>query len=257
MPHRLFRPLLIALALLAAAPAGGDTHCPADRTDERVRVDFVYDGDTLRLGDGRSVRLIGLDTPEIGHDGAPTQPFAEQARTALEKLLATNPYVRLRHDAERQDRYRRTLAHAYLDDGRSVAALLIEQGFATTLVVPPDLWNIDCYRAAEQRARAERRGIWTLPAYQPVESTALAPGAQGFHLIRGRVTRVGGSRKSVRLTLEGGVSLRIARNDLHYFSTPPEQLHGRTVIARGWPHPGAEGAPVIRIRHPAALEVVH
>ncbi|MDO9371209.1 MAG: thermonuclease family protein [Gammaproteobacteria bacterium] len=257
MPHRLFRPLLIALALLAAAPAGGDTHCPADRTDERIRVDFVYDGDTIRLDDGRSVRLIGLDTPEIGHDGAPTQPFAEQARTALEKLLIDHPYVRLRYDAERQDRYRRTLAHVYLDDGRSVAALLIEQGLATTLVVPPDLWNIDCYRAAEQRAQTGRRGIWTLPAYQPVTSTALATGAQGFHLVRGRVTRVGGSRKSVRLTLEGGVSLRIERDDLHYFSTPPEQLHGRTVIVRGWPHPGAEGAPVIRIRHPAALEVVH
>ena len=66
-----------------------------------------------------------------------------------------------------------------------------------------------------------------------------------------------GSRKSVWLTLEGDVSLRIDRDDLHYFTTPPEQLRGRTVIARGWPHRGAEGGPVIRIRHPAALEVVH
>ena len=255
MPHRFFRPLLATLFLVAMSAGYAD--CPADRTDERIRVAFVYDGDTVRLDDGRSVRLIGLDTPEIGHDGAPTQPFAEQARTALEKLLAGHQYIRLRYDAERQDRYRRTLAHIYLDDGRSVTALLIEQGLATTLVVPPDLWNLDCYRAAEQRAQAERRGIWALAAYQPVASTALASDAQGFHLIRGRVTRVGASRKSVWLTLEGGVSLRIDRNDLHYFSTPPEQLHGRTVIARGWPYPGTKGGPVIRIRHPAALEVVH
>lgn len=238
-------------------PAGYAADCPADRTDERSRVAFVHDGDTLRLDDGRSVRLIGLDTPEVGHDGTPAQPFAEQARTALEKLLAADPYIRLRYDAERQDRYQRTLAHVYLDDGRSVAALLIEQGLAAALVVPPDLWNIECYRAAERRARTGRRGIWALPAYQPVASTALASDAQGFHLIHGRVTRVGGSRKSVWLTLEGGLSLRIERDDLHYFSTPPEQLRGRTVIVRGWPHPGRDGGPVIRLRHPAALEVVH
>ena len=235
----------------------GYADCPTDRTDERARVAFVYDGDTLRLDDGRKVRLIGLDTPELGHDGAPSQPFAAQARTALEKMLAAHPYIRLRYDAERQDRYRRTLAHVYLDDGRSVAALLIEQGLATALVVPPDLWNIDCYRAAEQRAWAERSGIWALAAYQPIASTALASKATGFHLIHGRVTRVSEGRKSVWLTLAGDVSLRIDRNDLHYFSTPPAQLHGRTVIARGWLHPGTDGGSVIRIRHPAALETLH
>lgn len=268
MPRRYFYILLAALTLLAA-PAGfaaqGNTggagatatDCPADRTDERVRVASIYDGDTLRLDDGRKVRMIGLDTPELGRDGAPAQPFAEQARAALAALLASNDYVRLRYDAERQDRYRRTLAHVHLDDGRSIAASLIEQGFATALVIPPDLWNIDCYRAAEQRAQTGQRGIWALAAYQPVESTALATDAQGFHLVRGRVMRVGENRSSVWLTLEGGLALRIERKALHYFPTPPEQLRGRTVIVRGWPHPGADGGLVMRIRHPAALEVVH
>jgi endonuclease YncB( thermonuclease family) len=257
VPCRLLYTLPAALLVLAAC-AGNATEqgCAADRTDERARVETIYDGDTVRLADGRKLRLIGLDTPEIGRNGEASQPYAEQARTTLQGLLAGHQFIRLRYDAERQDRHQRTLAHAYLEDGRSVTALLIEQGLATSLAVPPDLWNHTCYQAAEKRARAARRGIWSLPSYQPIESTALAPGAEGFHLIRGRVTRVSESRRSVWLTLEGGIALRIARDDLHYFTTPPAQLRGRTLTARGWPHADKAGRLIVNLRHPAALETL-
>ncbi|MDP1708605.1 MAG: thermonuclease family protein [Gammaproteobacteria bacterium] len=256
MPRRPLYTLPAALlALVACVSSATEQECVADRTDERARVAMVYDGDTVRLADGRKLRLIGLDTPEMDHGGAAAQPYAEQARSSLNDLLAEHPFIRLRYDAVRQDRYQRTLAHVYLEDGRSVTALLIEQGLATALTVPPDLWNHTCYQAAEQRARAARRGIWSLPSYQPVASTALAPGAEGFHRIRGRVTRVSESRGSVWLALEGNVALRIARDDLHYFSTPPEQWRGRTLTVRGWPHADTTGRLVIRVRHPAALEI--
>ena len=257
MPYRLLYTLPAALLVLVAC-AGHATEqgCAADRTDERARVETIYDGDTIRLADGRKLRLIGLDAPEMGRNGAASQPYAEQARTRLQALLARQQFILLRYDAGRQDRYRRTLAHVYLEDGRSVTALLIEQGLATSLAVPPDLWNHTCYQAAEQRARAARRGIWSLPAYQPVESTALAADSEGFHRIRGRVTRVGESRKSIWLKLEGNVALRIARDDLHYFSTAPTQLRGRTLTVRGWPHTDSRGQRVVRVRHPAALELM-
>ena len=73
--------------------------CPPDHIDARDRVAEVYDGDTVRLIDGRSVRLIGLDSPEIGHDGEASQSFAQRAANALRNLLARHgKQVLMRYD---------------------------------------------------------------------------------------------------------------------------------------------------------------
>ncbi len=219
-----------------------------------MRTGRVYDGDTVELSDGRKLRLIGMDTPEIGHGHKPSQPLAQAATDALRKLLATSPRLHLRYDAEPHDRYKRMLAHIFLHNGTSVTAALLEQGLATTLVIPPNVWNLACYQAAERRARTARRGIWSLPAYQPIDATALPAKAAGFHIIQGRVLRVGKSRKSIWLNLAGDVALRIAREDLPYFKGYDlERMENHKVLARGWLHPQKSG-PVMRIRHPAALE---
>jgi len=55
--------LLISSSVLAAV------ECPVDRIDLRAEVEYVHDGDTVRLADGRSVRLIGLNTPEMARAG--------------------------------------------------------------------------------------------------------------------------------------------------------------------------------------------
>ncbi|HKJ23067.1 MAG TPA: thermonuclease family protein, partial [Gammaproteobacteria bacterium] len=106
-------------AAAATATAGADT-CGPSRVDARAHVAYVYDGDTVRLDDGRRIRLIGVDTPEIAHDGNPAQPFALAARQFLIDLLhQSGGDVRLRYGPERKDHYHRTLAHLYLPDGQS------------------------------------------------------------------------------------------------------------------------------------------
>ncbi|MEO5703139.1 MAG: thermonuclease family protein [Gammaproteobacteria bacterium] len=219
-----------------------------------MAVSQVYDGDTIELRDGRKVRLIGIDTPEIGHGNSSSQPLARTATDTLRKLLASSQGLRLRFDAEPKDKYRRLLAHLYLQNGTSVAAALLEQGLATALVIPPNVWNLDCYQAAERRAQATRRGIWSLPGYQPVDAAALPAKASGFRLVQGQVVRVGKSRKSIWLNLAGDVALRIDRKDLPYFKgLDLERLENHRVRARGWLHPQKRGL-MMRIRHPAALE---
>ena len=52
-----------------------------------VGVAKVVDGDTLRLVDGRSVRLIGINTPELGRDGRKAEPFAVAAQRRLRALV--------------------------------------------------------------------------------------------------------------------------------------------------------------------------
>lgn len=248
--------LLVAWALTGATTA--TAHCAAGHIDRLTRVTYVFDGDTVEIDGHERVRFIGINTPEIAHDGRPAQPMAERAKAELRALLRRHhERIGLRYGRERHDRYHRLLAHLYLRDGTSIEEWLLERGLATTLAIPPDVRSIGCYRAAERRARRAHRGIWALPAYQPLDSTHLHGRINGYRLIRGRVVHVGWTHRSVWLDLAGGVGLRIDRRDLSYFrSLDLRHIKDRVVLARGWVH-SYHGEPRMRIRHPAALEIVH
>jgi endonuclease YncB( thermonuclease family) len=250
--------LLIFSTVLVSMLAGGAraADCPTDRTSERVKVVHIYDGDTVKLSDGRRLRLIGIDTPEVNHEGKPAQALAEPARAALKELLDRhNRILLLRHGKEPRDHYGRLLAHAFLDDGSNVAAQLLERGLATTLVVPPNTWGQDCYRSREDAARAARRGLWALADYQPLESRSLPPATRGFRLVRGRVTEIRRSRHSVWLDLEGPLVIKVDRRDLVNFEPGfPEDLLDRRIEARGWIRKDDRGLR-LNLRHPAAISV--
>lgn len=66
------------MAAICAMPA--QAFCPLPVKPQQVAVRQVLDGDTVRLGDGRSVRLIGINAPELGRKGRPSEPYAEAAR---------------------------------------------------------------------------------------------------------------------------------------------------------------------------------
>jgi micrococcal nuclease len=245
-----------AYALLAAA--SNAQACEAERVDDRARVAEVYDGDTVLLSDGRKLRLIGLNAPELGHDGEPDQPYAKQATRALRELLARRDgRVSLRYGAERRDHYDRWLAHLYLPDGRSVTATLLRAGLATHLTVPPNVYALECYRRAEAQAIAADIGLWRLPQYRIIAATELKDDAEGFHRVRGRIVRIGYSRSAVWLNLDGGVALRIERSDTSHFSTDDfSAFEGKEVVARGWIY-RRNGELRMQIRHPAELEAIH
>ncbi len=249
------------LASLCAAPLRAD--CVPDRIDERAVVAYVHDGDTLRLKDGRSVRLIGINAPELprkGETGA-AEPHALAARDALRALLKEGGEVALRLDAEHRDRYGRLLAHLYLPahlpQGGSVQSRLIEGGHVFTVPVPPNLWSFSCYQAAEVRARASGAGIWGLADYRPVDARRLGPDAEGFRIVRGQVSSVSRSSGSWWVNLEGGMALRVLAEDLKYFEGFAfNDMKGREIVARGWLSPRREGrGAVMRIRHPGAIEL--
>ena len=138
---------------------------------EEVRVRWVADGDTVRLEDGRRVRLLGIDAPETGgRDGRP-QYFAREAHARLQELVLSTR-VRLELEDQGQDRYGRVLAWLYLPDGRMVNEMLVAEGFAFFYHHPgqqPDLQAR--LLAAQRRAMAENAGFWpcilALPAPPP------------------------------------------------------------------------------------------
>ncbi len=246
--------LLLLCALLPAGACHGAEQCPPDHIDDQARVGFVFDGDTVRLSDGRRLRLLGINTPEVGHkQGEHSEPLAERARSALRALVAGSPWVGLRYDAQRTDRYGRTLAHLFLPDGTNIQRSLLDQGLATTLVVPPNLWSWKCYRAAEGKARRAQRGLWRLSRYQAVEAADLPARAHGYRIVSGLVQRVGESRHALWLNLKGRLAVRIDKADLPWFKELSlRRLRGHRVLVRGWLHPGRDELR-LNVRHPSAL----
>ena len=233
-----------------------EDRCPTDRVDERVVSALVFDGDTLLLEDGRKVRLLGINTPEMGDDDSQPQPYAEAAKTFLEELAGPASHLQLRLDQERHDRYGRVLAHVFRDDGVNVQERLLASGYATTLVVPPNAWGLECYASVEARARGAGVGIWGLTAYQPVAAEDLLPEDRGYRIVTGRVQRIGEGRHNLWLNLAAHMAVRIPKKDLVNFGElPPRQLLDRQLEVRGWIQ-RRRGELRLTVRHPAALRVL-
>ncbi|MEJ2593117.1 MAG: thermonuclease family protein, partial [Candidatus Thiodiazotropha sp.] len=142
------------------SPSAADS-CSVPKDAELAAVRQVIDGDTLQLRDGRHVRLIGLDTPEIGHDGKRDMPGGQAAKAALRRLVREGgDRVYLQLGRESRDRYHRWLAHLYTPDGKSLTQALLREGLGRQIAFPPNLSNFECYRDAEASARANKRGLW-------------------------------------------------------------------------------------------------
>jgi len=209
--------------------------CSIGSSDETVEINHIIDGDTVILKDGRHVRLIGIDTPEIGRDGKKSDVGAHIARSYLVSLLQGHKQILLKTDTQHFDRFKRTLAHLFLPDGENIQANLLAQGLATPLTIPPNLSFLDCYLHYSNEAIASQRGLWSLQQYKPLTSSALNRSIHGYHVITGRVARIGESRSSIWINLSGNFALRIKREYLKYFNEPALQdLQGRMIQVRGW-----------------------
>ncbi|MFZ5639382.1 MAG: thermonuclease family protein [Bacillota bacterium] len=132
---------------------------PAGRAAEEgewVTVARVVDGDTFVTGDRVRVRLIGVDTPEITKRHEPYgQEAAAFARDRLE-----GQRVWLEFDVEKADKYGRTLAYVYLADGTFFNALLLEEGYAQIMTVPPNVKYAEEFLALQREARENNKGLW-------------------------------------------------------------------------------------------------
>lgn len=130
----------------------------------QARVLRVLDGDTIdaAIGDRvERVRYIGIDAPEIGHEGKPGEPGGRVA-TRLNRRLVGGRAVRLELDVEARDRYGRLLAYVWVGDVM-VNAELVRQGWARVLVIPPNLRHGALLQRLELEARQAPRGLWALP----------------------------------------------------------------------------------------------
>ncbi|WP_097305939.1 thermonuclease family protein [Pseudomonas chlororaphis] len=206
--------------------------CPAPVGLASVQVQRVVDGDTLRLADGRSVRMIGLNAPELGKKGRTDEPFAVTARQRLQALVkASNGRVGLLPGRESKDHYGRTLAHVYGADGANLEAQLLAEGLGYQVAVAPNVDLFNCQQAAERSARQARLGLWRQSSVLKADQI----NTSGFALLSGRVSKVQRNRGGVWIELQDSVVLRIAPNLLGQFDVAQlDRLPGQQIEARGW-----------------------
>jgi len=206
--------------------------CPAPAGLTSVTVQRVVDGDTLRLNDGRNVRMIGLNTPELGKKGRSDEPFAVTARKRLEALIAASEgRVDLQPGQESKDRYGRTLAHVYGADGANLEAQMLAEGLGFLVAVAPNVDLVDCQQAAERSARQAGLGVWRQSPVLKADQISTS----GFAVLSGRVSKVQRNRGGVWIELQDSVVLRVAPNLLGRFDVASlEGLKGKQIEARGW-----------------------
>jgi len=111
----------------------------------------VHDGDTLKLSDGRTIRLEGIDAPEL------SQPYGVEARNLLAKLTRRK---KVRFEMRGKDRYGRTVAEIYVGK-RSVNKSMVARGAAWWFrsFAPTN----NQLRRLENSARTKKIGLWHAP----------------------------------------------------------------------------------------------
>jgi len=153
------RPVILILALAAAALAFGGCATATDPTDETTaRVERVVDGDTIRLTDGRRIRLVQIDAPEVSDN----ECYAQEATAALKRLTPPGTQVQLEADPalDDHDRFGRLLRYVIVDDANANLRL-VEDGAASVWFFDGDRGRYaGRFLSAATVARAERRGLW-------------------------------------------------------------------------------------------------
>jgi micrococcal nuclease len=167
MPKRLGLVLAVLLLLVIAVATWWTATAPevAPPTAEGIPseatpavIEYVHDGDTLFLDDGRKVRLLGIDTPEVGEHA---ECYGEAATALLRSLLPEGTNVRVLADVQPLDQYGRSLLFIYTDDATLINLAMLEAGAAEAVVLEPNVLFASQLRAAEDRARTAGLGLWS------------------------------------------------------------------------------------------------
>jgi micrococcal nuclease len=165
------RGVALVACIVAAASLGGwrlgvarRSTAPDSTTSNATDalVTRAVDGDTIvvRHDDGvvETVRLLGVDTPEIHHPTKPVQCFGPEAAAFARRVL-TGRRVHLESDVETHDKYGRRLAYVIVD-GRRFDDVLLREGYGRLLVIAPNGSHARVMLQEELAARRARRGLW-------------------------------------------------------------------------------------------------
>jgi micrococcal nuclease len=251
------------LALLAMKAAACDLSTPETGT-----VAAVIDGETLKLTDGRIVRLIGAKAPAppLGWRGEEPWPLVEESKEALSRL-ASGAAVELRYGGSRTDRHGYALAQVYVVSGATRLWLqqeLVGQGLARVYSFPDNRACVKELLATEEEARSKGLGVWGSPAYRIASADdleRLGRLTQTYQLVEGRVEGVGEGAGRLYLNFtrdwRSDFTISVERKEVSTFEAAGIDLHalaGKRVRVRGWVI--WRNGPMIEATHPEQIELL-
>jgi micrococcal nuclease len=218
------------------------------------RVKTVYDGDTLVLEDGRKIRFLGINTPEVQHRDKLADAGGDEAkRWLIDKLKNTK--VRLEIGAEKTDKYGRTLAHLFTEKKEHINLQLVEAGLAAVNIYPSELYYVNELIKAQEQAEQGKLGIWGRPEYAAIPVISLTEaGHPGWTRLVGKVVNIRSTRKSIYLEFSNAFEARIEGQWADLFPDVNDYL-GKTIEVRGWLNKN-KGHLSMLIRHPSAIKLV-
>jgi endonuclease YncB( thermonuclease family) len=247
------------LCAQAAAAENGTSGCRFNSLGQSM-VAAVTDGRTIRLADGRDIKLAGIEVPQPASD---TGHAARTSRTALEHLVLGKA-VSLTAPSDATDRYGRISAFAFVNGSETpVQYKLLAQGQARVSALVLDSACLQALRSEEEKARDGRIGLWGEPGYS-VRAAADGPAIRSqqgrFSVAEGRVVSVRDSGGTIYVNFgrrwSEALTVTILKRHERSFAAAgiePRTLEGRMVRIRGYVD--VRNGPVIEVTRPEQIEV--
>ena len=146
--RRLILTILTATLTLSITPSHAD-----------IKITSITDGDTIKLSDGTSVRLLQIDSPELRGN----ECYATEAQKALAKLINRSGKISLTTDPnlDEVDRYGRLLRYLFIGK-RNINLEMVRVGAAAPYFYRSERGHYsEKLIKAAQSARANSRGLWS------------------------------------------------------------------------------------------------
>ena len=126
----------------------------------------VVDGDTIKIyrdGCTETVRLIGIDSPEMSEEEDEVECFAEESRGKLvDMILDHGVYVKFDETQNKQDRFGRQLMYVWrADDEIFINAFMVRNGYAIEYTYDDPYEYHPNFKVSQSKAIEEGLGLWS------------------------------------------------------------------------------------------------
>ena len=128
---------------------------PSTPSIQNLSVTEVTDGDTMKLSDGKTFRLYGVNSPEV------KEPYFEEAKAFTENLVLGKEISLEQEENYKVDKFGRTLGYAFVG-GVNLNLELVRNGLARVVLYEKraKIKYQDELLSAESEAKVNKVGVW-------------------------------------------------------------------------------------------------